>query len=183
MRRFFFTQHDKGVLSLSDDGVLHVSHMTSERLMLELAGISPAAVPALSARGSSLCALGADGRTALWSVRNPHPEVGAKVLFGKVWYENYDKPELVWQSSSSNDDAEAKLSLIPLLFGSLKATFYALLLAIPVALAGALYTSQFAPLEVKAVVKPAVEIMAAVPSVVIGFIAALWLAPKSPGKH
>jgi phosphate transport system permease protein len=178
VRRFFFTQHDKGVLSLSEDGVLHVNHMTSERLMLELAGISTAAAPALSARGDSLCALGADGRLTLWSVRNPHPEVGAKVLFGKVWYENYDRPELVWQSSSSNDDAEAKLSLIPLIFGSLKATFYALLLAIPLALAGALYTSQFAPPEVKAVVKPAVEIMAAVPSVVIGFIAALWLAPK-----
>ena len=100
------------------------------------------------------------------------------MLFGKVWYENYDKPELVWQSSSANDDAEAKLSFIPLILGSLKATFYALLLAIPLALAGAMYTSQFAPPQVKAVVKPAVEMMAAVPSVVIGFLGALWLAPR-----
>ena len=178
VRQFFFTQHDKGVLSLSADGVLHMGHMTSERLLLNLAGISSRAVPALSLRGDSLVAVDTSGRPAVWSLRNPHPEVSAKVLFGKVWYENYDKPELVWQSSSANDDAEAKLSFIPLILGSLKATFYALLLAIPLALAGAMYTSQFAPPQVKAVVKPAVEMMAAVPSVVIGFLGALWLAPR-----
>ena len=178
VRQFFFTQHDKGVLSLSADGVLHLGHMTSERLLLNLTGISAAAVPSLSGRGDTLAAVDASGKLAIWSLRNPHPEVSTKVLFGKVWYENYDQPEMVWQSSSANDDAEPKFSFIPLILGSLKATFYALLLAIPLALAGAMYTSQFAPPQVKAIVKPAVEMMAAVPSVVIGFLGALWLAPR-----
>ena len=178
VRYFFFTQHDKGVLSLSADGVLHMGHMTSERRLLDLAGLSVTALPSLSSRGDSLAAVDAAGKPVVWSLRNPHPEVSAKVLLGKVWYENYDQPEMVWQSSSANDDAEPKFSFIPLILGSLKATFYALLLAIPLALAGAMYTSQFAPPEVKAIVKPAVEMMAAVPSVVIGFLGALWLAPR-----
>ena len=48
----------------------------------------------------------------------------------------------------------------------------------PLAVFGALYTSQFMHPTVKARVKPTVEIMAALPSVVIGFLAGLWLAPR-----
>jgi len=83
----------------------------------------------------------------------------------------------VWQSTGGTDDFEPKLSLTPLVFGTLKGTFYALLFAIPVALLSALYTSQFMHPAIKAYVKPTVEIMAALPSVVLGFIAGLWLAP------
>ncbi|HNM14891.1 MAG TPA: ABC transporter permease subunit, partial [bacterium] len=66
---------------------------------------------------------------------------------------------------------------IPLIFGTLKATLYAMLFAAPLAILGALYTSQFAHPRIRTIVKPTVEIMAALPSVVIGFIAGLWLAP------
>ena len=57
---------------------------------------------------------------------------------------------------------------MPLIFGTIKGTFYALLFAIPLAVLGALYTSQFVHPTIKAKVKPTVEIMAALPSVVIG---------------
>ena len=67
--------------------------------------------------------------------------------------------------------------LTPLLYGTLKGTFYALLIAVPLALLAALYVSEFMHPRVKAWVKPAVEIMAALPSVVLGFLAGLWLAP------
>ena len=67
---------------------------------------------------------------------------------------------------------------MPLVFGTIKGTFYALLFAIPLAIMGALYTSQFMHPTVKARVKPTVEIMAALPSVVVGFIAGLWLASR-----
>ena len=70
------------------------------------------------------------------------------------------------------------MSLVPLVFGTIKATFYALVFAIPIAVFGALYTSQFVHPTIKAKVKPTVEIMAALPSVVIGFIAGLWLASR-----
>jgi phosphate transport system permease protein len=98
------------------------------------------------------------------------------VLFGKVWYEGYAQPEYVWQSTGATDDFEPKLSLMPLIFGTIKGTLYAMLFAVPLSVAGALYTSQFVHPAIKAKIKPAVEIMAALPSVVIGFLAGLYLA-------
>jgi phosphate transport system permease protein len=53
-----------------------------------------------------------------------------------------------------------------------------MLVAVPIALASALYASQFMHPRLKAIVKPTVEIMAALPSVVLGFMAGLWLAPN-----
>src|SRR2546428_10211967 len=72
--------------------------------------------------------LGADGQGKLvqWRLDNPHPEITLKTLFGKVWYEGYSRPEYVWQSTGGTDDFEAKFSLTPLIFGTLKGTFYAL---------------------------------------------------------
>jgi phosphate transport system permease protein len=98
-------------------------------------------------------------------------------LFGKVKYEGYDDPEYVWQTTG-DDEYEAKYSLAPLLFGTLKGTFYAMIFGVPLALAGAAYVSHFTSPAFKAWIKPSIEIMAAVPSVVVGFLIALWLAPR-----
>jgi phosphate transport system permease protein len=110
------------------------------------------------------------------ALSNPHPESSLHTLFGKVWYEGYAQPEYVWQSTGATDDFEPKMSLAPLLFGTIKGTFYALVFAIPLAVLGALYTSQFVHPSIRARVKPTIEIMAALPSVVIGFVAGLYLA-------
>jgi phosphate transport system permease protein len=93
-----------------------------------------------------------------------------------VGYEGYPRPAFVWQSSGASDEFEPKLSLVPLAFGTLKAACYALLFAVPLALLGALYTSQFAHPRVRARLKPTVEFMAALPTVVVGLVAGLWLA-------
>ena len=66
---------------------------------------------------------------------------------------------------------------MPLIVGTFKGALYALLFAGPCAVAAALYVSQFAPLRVRVITKPIVELMAALPSVVVGFLAALFLAP------
>jgi phosphate transport system permease protein len=110
-------------------------------------------------------------------LRDPHPESSFKAFFGKLWYEGAAEPKYDWQSTGGSDDFEPKLSLVPLIIGSLKGTFYALLFAVPIALLAAIYTSQFLKPEVKTIVKPTMEIMASLPSVVLGFLAALWLAP------
>jgi phosphate transport system permease protein len=94
-----------------------------------------------------------------------------------VWYEGYEQPEHVWQSSGATDDFEAKFGLTPLIFGTLKGTIYAMLLAIPLAVLGAIYTSMFMHPDMRAKIKPTIEIMAAMPTVVLGFLAGLWLAP------
>ena len=117
-------------------------------------------------------------RVAFLDIRNPHPEISLTSLFGRVWYEGYPEPDHVWQSSSATDDFEPKLSLTPLLVGTLKGTVYSLFLAIPLGVLGAMYTSQFMHPGLKRYVKPTVEIMAALPSVVLGFLAGLWLAPR-----
>ncbi|MFQ3577553.1 MAG: ABC transporter permease subunit, partial [Verrucomicrobiia bacterium] len=118
-----------------------------------------------------------DNRLERLSIDDKHPEAGWRSFFGKVWYEGSNRPDFVWQSTGGSDDFEPKLSLIPLIFGTLKGTLYAMIFALPIALLSALYVSQFAHPDVRRVVKPTMEIMASLPSVVLGFLAALWLAP------
>lgn len=113
----------------------------------------------------------------LYKLTDPHPYGSLKSMFTKIWYEGSHEPKYEWQSTGGSDDFEAKLSMIPLIIGTLKGTLYAMLFAVPIALLAALYVSQFAPPEVRQVVKPTMEIMASLPSVVLGFLAALWLAP------
>jgi phosphate transport system permease protein len=116
-------------------------------------------------------------RLHFYRLDDPHPEASARAFFGKLWYEGASEPKYDWQSTGGSDDFEPKLSLVPLIIGSLKGTLYALLFAVPIAVLAATYTSQFLKPEVKVYVKPLMEIMASLPSVVLGFLAALWLAP------
>ncbi|HIJ95875.1 MAG TPA: ABC transporter permease subunit [Desulfuromonadales bacterium] len=167
---------DKTLIS-TDSKSIHADHMTSERNLLTIQPTTPLVQISISPRGTSLATLGEDRTLTVWKLDIPHPEISFGTLFGKVWYEGYDKPEYAWQSSAANDDFEPKLSLVPLVFGTIKATLFAMLFATPLALLGALYTSQFMSPKLKGRVKPVVEIMAAIPSVVIGFLAGLWLAP------
>jgi len=113
----------------------------------------------------------------LFGLNDPHPETSAKALFGKLWYEGATEPKYEWQSTGGTDDFEPKLSLIPLIFGTLKGTLYAMLFALPIALMASLYTALFLHPKFRRFIKPVMEIMASLPSVVLGFIAALWLAP------
>ncbi|TMO74618.1 phosphate ABC transporter permease, partial [Pseudoalteromonas sp. S3776] len=107
-----------------------------------------------------------NGTTEFWSVDNEHPEVSLSALWGEVWYEGYEQPEYIWQSSASNNDFEPKLSLTPLAFGTLKAAFYAMLLATPLAIAGAIYTAYFMAPVMRRKVKPVIELMEALPTVI-----------------
>ena len=177
VRTILPSPRSKTLYSLDEKGTISVDHMTSERHLLSLRGDRPVVRFAVSGKENGIIALDGENRITVWRISIPHPEVSLKTLFGKVWYENYDKPAHVWQSSSASDDFEPKLSLTPLIFGTLKGTLYAMIFAIPLALLGALYTSQFMGARLKKFVKPAIEIMAAIPSVVIGFLAGLWLAP------
>ncbi|MBC9866600.1 MAG: ABC transporter permease subunit [Opitutae bacterium] len=117
------------------------------------------------------------GTFHLFQLRDPHPQAGLKAFLGKIRYEGQAEPDHIWQSTGGTDDFEPKLSLIPLILGSIKGTFYAILFAAPIALLAALYTSQFLHPRWRDHVKPTMEIMASLPSVVLGFMAALWLAP------
>jgi phosphate transport system permease protein len=169
---------DKGFVAADGAGGVSLGYGTTGRTLLTLdAGGGDVAAVAVTPKADGILAVDGQGRVAQWRLENPHPEVTLRSLFGKVWYEGYAAPAWVWQSTGGTDDFEAKLSLTPLLYGTLKGTFYALLIAVPLALLAALYVSEFMHPAVKAWVKPVVEIMAALPSVVLGFLAGLWLAP------
>ncbi|HEV8663837.1 MAG TPA: ABC transporter permease subunit [Candidatus Methylomirabilis sp.] len=175
---FASSRRDKGFLTGDGSGTVHLHYGTTGATLLT-ARVEADQLRAITfaPKADGFVAADAAGRLAHWGLHNPHPEVTWRSLFAKIWYEGYPEPDHVWQSTGGTDDFEAKLSLTPLIFGTLKGTLYALLFAIPVALLGALYASQFMHPTLKGIVKPTVEIMAALPSVVLGFVAGLWLAP------
>ncbi|MES2922921.1 MAG: ABC transporter permease subunit [Verrucomicrobiota bacterium] len=156
---------------------LSIRHSTSGAVRWEGALDIVPAIAVLDAKGEHFFAAAANGEARRYSIHDPHPEAGWKAFFGKVWYEGGGKPLYQWQSTGGSDDFEPKLSLVPLVFGSLKGTAYALLFSIPIALLAAVFSAAFLPLDVKRVVKPVMEIMSSLPSVVLGFLAGLWLAP------
>ncbi len=106
-----------------------------------------------------------------------YPEITTKTLFGKVHFEGEPQGGYVYQSSAADDTAEIKLSLVPLIFGTIKATVFAMAFAIPLGVLAAIYSSEFLSPSVRRITKPVIEVMASVPSVVLGFFAAMIVAP------
>jgi len=84
----------------------------------------------------------------------------------------YSKPEYIWQPVSE----VPKYNIIPLIIGSLKVTLVALVFSVPLALAAALYVSQLARPRIRELVKPVIELLAGIPSVVLGFFALIIMA-------
>ena len=166
----------KGFMALDADGRLGIFHSTAHRTLLKQQVAEGSAIAALSPRASRVL-VESDGKLQRFLVDNPHPEISWSSLWGKVWYESYPEPDYVWQSTSANTDFEPKLSLSPLAFGTLKAAFYAMLLAAPLAIAAAIYTAYFMAPRMRTKVKPVIELMEALPTVILGFFAGLFLAP------
>lgn len=169
-------QRRKGFLALDDSGLLGVFHATAHRTLLTEQVAGGPGLLALSPRANRVLLETTEG-ISRFTLRNPHPEVSWAALWNKVWYEHYDQPEYVWQSTAANSDFEPKLSLAPLAFGTFKAALYAMLLAAPLAVAAAIYTAYFMAPVMRRKVKPVIELMEALPTVILGFIAGLVLAP------
>jgi len=86
----------------------------------------------------------------------------AKFLFGSAWYPTYDPPEYgIW----------------PLIVGSLVVTLFACLIAVPLGVLSAIYISEIAPASVKEILKSVIELLAGLPSVVLGFFGMVIVAP------
>ncbi|CAM4411566.1 ABC transporter permease subunit [Pseudoalteromonas ostreae] len=168
-RRTFFTT--------SSNGELGVYYTTSEaKLWQGKISEGPIENFAIAPRSNAALIL-ADDKLTVIEIHNEHPEVTWSALWQEVWYEGYPEPGYIWQSTSAGDDFEAKFSLVPISFGTIKAALYAMLFAVPIALSAAIYTAYFMSGSLRKVVKPTVEIMEALPTVILGFLAGLWLAP------
>lgn len=86
----------------------------------------------------------------------------AKFLFGSAWYPTYDPPEYgIW----------------PLIVGSLAVTLFSCLIAVPLGVLSAIYISEIAPASIKEVLKSVIELLAGLPSVVLGFFGMVIVAP------
>lgn len=164
--------------ALTASGDINLFHTTSEAELWQGRLTDSGAVSGFnfSPRSNAIVAQ-VGSELLIHKVENEHPEVTWSGLWQEVWYEGYPEPDYIWQSSSASDDFESKFSLVPISFGTLKAAMYAMLFAVPIALAAAVYTAYFMAPSVRKVVKPTVEIMEALPTVILGFLAGLWLAP------
>jgi phosphate transport system permease protein len=86
----------------------------------------------------------------------------SKFIFGGAWYPTYDPPEYgIW----------------PLIVGSLVVTFFACLIAVPLGVLSAIYISEIAPGAIKEYLKSIIELLAGLPSVVLGFFGMVIVAP------
>ncbi len=171
-------QQRKGFAVADSKGSITLYYSTSQRT---LADINTAETSienmAWSTRAQHLLVADDKNQLHLYQVHNEYPEISWDVLWGKVWYEGYDEADYIWQSSASTNEFEPKFSLMPLSFGTIKAAFYAMIFAVPIAIFGAIFTAQFMAPRMRQTVKPSIEIMEALPTVILGFLAGLWLAP------
>ena len=172
------SRRNKGFLALSSKGELEVSYSTTG--VLDWKGntdVVGASAITYTPKADGLIVAGAQ-QAQILALSNEHPEVTLGTLFTPVWYEGADKPAFEWQSTGATEDYEPKLSFMPLIVGTIKGTIFSMFLSIPIAVLGAMYVSQFMHFSLRRYIKPIIEIMAAIPSVVLGFLAAIWLAPK-----
>ncbi len=95
-----------------------------------------------------------------------------RYLVGPYQWTGYDKPERIWQPISQIH----KYNIVPLFIGSLKTTVVALLFAVPISLGAAIFVSQLCPPSLKEWLKPGIELLAGIPSVVLGFFALIVMA-------
>ncbi|RNF51719.1 ABC transporter permease subunit [Marinomonas hwangdonensis] len=167
----------KGFATLDDRGIVAIYNATSTRQVVdEKLTDGTASLISFLPRANGLLLEDSKGLHYFF-VDNEHPEVSWSSIWGKVWYEGYQEPTYTWQSSAANNDFEPKYSLTPLAFGTLKAAFYAMLMAVPLAICGAIYTAYFMAPALRRKIKPVIELMEALPTVILGFLAGLFFAP------
>ena len=168
----------KGFVAVDSAGQAGIHYGSSSRtLFLDEVSDRPLTHIAISQINGRLLWLNDQQQVSSAELWNEHPQLSWAAMWNKVWYEGREDPEYIWQSSSGTDEFESKFSLVPLTVGTLKAAMYAMLFAMPLAIAGAIYTAYFMTPKLRGVVKPSIEIMEALPTVILGFLAGLWLAP------
>jgi phosphate transport system permease protein len=100
-------------------------------------------------------------------------EIGglSALLVPRVWPGHFETAYL-WQPVGD----VPKMNVVPLFLGTLRVTVLALLIAVPLAILSAIYVSHYAPPRLREVLKPAIELLASIPSVVLGFFSLIVVA-------
>jgi phosphate transport system permease protein len=167
----------KGFFSFFSDGSLRNDYTTSGKVVLQQPFLDKAPQVAAMSSNEKFLVTYADRHLRFSSVDMAYPEISFSALWQEVWYESYPEPRYVWQSTAASDDFEAKFSMMPIVFGTIKAAAFAMLFSVPIAVMSAIYTAYFMTPSMRSFVKPTIELMEALPTVIIGFLAGLWFAP------
>jgi phosphate transport system permease protein len=167
----------KGFFSFFADGSLRNDYTTSGKVVLNEPFFDTAPQLAAMSSNEKFLATYSDHHLNFSAIDMAYPEISFSALWQKVWYESYQEPGFVWQSTAASDDFEAKFSIVPILFGTIKAAVFAMLFSVPIAVMSAIYTAYFMTPSMRSFVKPTIELMEALPTVIIGFLAGLWFAP------
>ncbi|MEM7475728.1 MAG: hypothetical protein AAF483_12115, partial [Planctomycetota bacterium] len=167
------SSNSKTVAALDRAGKLQLAYVTTDSLLAD------SRVPtdevggncelSFSSNNSELLLVSEEG-TWVCPLELEHPDASTEAYFSTTWYEGYDRPNYIWQSSAGSDYSETKLSLIPLFFGTLKATIFTMLFSVPLAIFAAIYTSEFMGPVLRSRIRPLLELMASLPAVVIGYL-------------
>lgn len=173
------SQRDRSFVTGDAQGFVTVRNMTSQKTITRAAapGGQRIVVAQIAPKTDGVLAVDEAGGVHKWDMSPGHADSSLTALFGRVWYEGEPAPAFTYQAHAGTDNAEPKMSLTPLIFGTIKATVYAMLFAVPIAVLAAIYTSEMLHPRVRLSVKPLIEVMASLPSVVLGFIAAMVIAP------
>jgi ABC-type uncharacterized transport system permease subunit len=176
---FTVSGRDRSFLAWDSQGNVWNYFSTTEKLIIRLNELSEGRNfrYSFNSKGTMLMGITPDNERKFVAINQHHPDVTFGSLFGPVNYEGYGKATFAWQSTGGSQEFEPKFSLIPLILGTIKGAVYAMLFALPLAIAGALFLNQFIHPSLHKFIKPVIEIMAGLPSVIIGFLAGLWLAP------
>lgn len=167
----------KGFAVGDESGTFNLYHSTAHRHLRSMqVADDPLTMIRISPRANGAVVETAAGELVVYDIKNNHPEVSMESIWSKVWYEGYEEPTHTWQSSSGTSDFEPKFSLTPLTFGTIKAALYSMLFAVPIAIFAAMYTAFFMDKKTRQWIKPSVELIEALPTVILGFLAGLWLA-------
>ena len=165
----------RGLLLLSEDGVIHVLDWVADSLQRLPGFVGVQTIQVEPAGGHILLQFGDRVEVRRWF--DPSPGVSYKSLWLKTSFEHYSEPINIWNSQPSGHVSSAKYGVSSLWWGSLKAALMALVIAVPLAILGAIYSTYFMRPGLRKVLKPIVELSESVPSVILGLIALMFVTP------
>lgn len=141
-------------------------HVLAERAIMALAFVAIAAIVLIFAF------ILKEALPLLWDHEALREIGGLSSLFAPRQWLGYDEAVYVWQPVGGTP----KLNVVPLFVGTLKVTVLTMVISVPIGVGAAIYVSQYAPRWIRELVKPTLELLAAIPSVVLGFFALMVLA-------
>jgi len=133
--------------------------------------ISLLAMAAIAAIALIFIFIGREAFPLFWEADAVEEAPVGEMFAPKEW-RGYDEPVYVWQPVGE----PPKYNVVPLFIGTLKVTLLAMLFSVPLGIAAAIYVSQYASRRLREVVKPVIELLAGIPSVVLGFFALMVMA-------